>query len=110
MAYDAKLVNRIAEVLADMTETEQKKMFGGVAFMVGGYMCCGVANEALMLRIGPKNYAEALEQPHVRPMDFTGRPLKGYIYVDAEGISTRSELRKWLTLALEFVRSLPTPP
>lgn len=107
MAYNQDLADRIADVLSEMAETTQKKMFGGIAFMVNGHMCCGIANDALMLRVGPEIYAETLEQPHVRQMDFTGRPMKGYIYVDPEGLATKKALKKWVAMGVRFVQSLP---
>lgn len=85
----------------------EKKMFGGLSFMVKGHMCCGVVGDELMVRVGPDGYEAALERPHARPMDFTGKPLKGFVYVAAQGFSTQSTLERWIRLALEFVETLP---
>lgn len=107
MAYDEDLASRIREILAEGGEVEERKMFGGIAFMVGGHMCCGIIGEELMLRLGPEAAQEALKKPHVRPMDFTGRPMKGYVYVAQPGIRTEKTLRDWLQLARDFVGTLP---
>lgn len=107
MAYDEGLAERIRTVLLDTPGTDEKKMFGGIAFMLRDYMFCGVVDDTLMARVGPDNQPEALTKPHVRPMDFTGRPLKGYVYVAPEGIENDDELSYWVELCAEFVRSLP---
>lgn len=106
MAYDEDLAARIRSALSDRDDLSQREMFGGICFMVGGNMCCGVT-EDLMLRLGPDGAEAALEQPHVRPMDFTGRPLKGYVYVALEAIATDAQLRAWIDRALAFVETLP---
>jgi hypothetical protein len=82
-------------------------MFGGIAFMVRGHMCCGVAGNDLMARIGTGEYEAMLKKPHVREMDFTGKPLRGFIYVDQAGLKTERQLRYWVTKSLEFVLTLP---
>ena len=82
-------------------------MFGGLAFMVGGHMACGVLGDDLILRLGPDRALEALERPGVRPMDFTGRPLKGYVYVSPPSVGDDDALRDWLGGALAFVATLP---
>ena len=107
MAFNDALATRIADVLSERSDIEEKRMFGGIAFMVGGHMCCGVAGDRLMLRVGPERHAEALEQPHVLPMDFTGRPMKGYVFVEPEGVATKSALKRWVGLGVEFVGTLP---
>jgi TfoX/Sxy family transcriptional regulator of competence genes len=107
MAYDAKLVGRIQKLLADRKGIVEKKMFGGIAFMLRGNMCCGVANDSLMLRVGPEQYEKLLREQFARPMDFTGKPLKGFIYVEPKGLRTEAALRKWLQRAIDFVLSLP---
>ena len=107
MAYDEGLAERIRTVLIDQPTVTEKKMFGGLAFMLRDYMFVGVQDDTLMARVGPDNYEEALHKPHVREMDFTGRPLKGYVYVDADGIESEGELTYWVDLCAEFVQSLP---
>ncbi len=107
MAYDEGLAQRIRDSLAARTDIAEKKMFGGLAFMLAGNMCCGVVRDTLMLRVGPVQYHEALQQPHAREMDFTGRAMKGMIYVDAPGFAEDSALEDWLARAVSFASSLP---
>ncbi len=107
MPYDEALADRIGVILKDQPNVVGKKMFGGIAFMVSGNMCCGVVKDTLMLRVGAENYESLLSQPHAREMDFTGKSMKGMIYVDPEGLETEEELKTWVERALEFVLSLP---
>ncbi len=107
MAYDEVLAERIRETIGERAGVSEKKMFGGIAFMLNNNMWCGVVKDTLMLRIGPDNYEKAVERPHARPMDFTGKPMKGMIYVEPEGLTTNAKLGKWLDLAVEFVGELP---
>ncbi len=107
MPYDEALADRIGVILKDQPNVVGKKMFGGIAFMVSGNMCCGVVKDTLMLRVGAENYESLLSLPHAREMDFTGKSLKGMIYVDPEGLKTEEELKTWVERALEFVLSLP---
>ena len=85
MAYDEELAERIRAALADRTDVIERKMFGGLTFMLRGNMCCGVEKTNLMVRVGPERYDEALAQPHARLMDFTGRPMKGMVFVGRRG-------------------------
>jgi hypothetical protein len=107
MAYDESLAERVRGVLPDRADLTEKKMFGGLCFLLGGNMCCGITGTQLMLRIGPKAYDGALAHAHAREMDFTGRAMKGMIYVDAEGIATEEDLAAWVGLAADFAGSLP---
>ncbi len=107
MAYDEILVKRIRKVLSRVDGVSEKKMFGGVAFMYRGNMCCGVVGEKMMIRVGPKQYEELLARPHVRKMDFTGRPMKGFIYVEPSGLASEKELRDFVSLGVKYVQSLP---
>lgn len=107
MAYDVKLADRIRLALGPDDEIEERKMFGGLAFLRGGRMFVGIAGDDLMVRVGPDRYEESLGKPHVRPMDFTGRPMKGYVYVAPAGRRTDPSLRAWVTLASRFVAALP---
>jgi hypothetical protein len=107
MAYDEGLAERIRELLDGRPDVVEKRMFGGLAFMVAGHMCCGVVGEVLMARVGPGEHARALRQPHVRPMDFTGRPMKGFVFVDADGVASDADLRRWVSACRPFVESLP---
>ena len=106
MAYEEGLAQRIREMLGTARITE-KKMSGGLAFLSRGHMFVGIVGGTLMARIGPELYAEALRTPHVREMDFTGRPMKGYVFVDALGIERDDDLERWIGASRAFVRSLP---
>ena len=107
MAFDEGLAQRLREILAAREDVVEKKMFGGLAFMVSGNMCCGVLGEDLMARVGAAQYASLLQLPHARPMDFTGKPLKGFVYVGHEGIASDGDLAVWVGRCLEFTDSLP---
>lgn len=107
MAYDEGLAERIRDVLQEEEGITEKKMFGGLAFMVNGNMSVGVVKEELMIRVGKEKYEEVLEMPHAREMDFTGKPLTGFAYVDIEGIEDDADLKKFVQLSLDFARSLP---
>ena len=107
MAYDEGLSQRIRELLADQPGIDEKKMFGGLAFMVNGNMSVGVTSSDLMVRVGPDNYDTALKEPHARPMDFTGKPLRGFVYVDTKGYESDAGLAKWVNKGVDFALSLP---
>lgn len=107
MACDEKLVARIRRALASRSETTDRRMFGGACFTLRGNMLVGVVGDELMVRVGPDAYAEALTQPHVREMNFTGRAMKGYVFVGKAGIKTDAALKKWLDAGLAFVEELP---
>ena len=107
MSYDEKLADRVREVLGPRDDVVEKKMFGGLCFMVNGAMCCGLTQTDLMVRVGPEQYEDALAESHARPMDFTGRPLKGMIYVAPAGLRTRAALAKWVGRGVAFVSALP---
>ena len=107
MVYDEELAARVRVMLADRLDVREQKMFGGIAFMLRGNMCCGVHTEELILRVGPDQHEEALSQAHVRPMDFTGRPMRGFVVVDPGGYHEDKDLSRWIQQALEFVLTLP---
>jgi TfoX/Sxy family transcriptional regulator of competence genes len=107
MAYDEGIAERVREALVETVGVDEKKMFGGLAFMVSGNMFCGVSGGDLMVRVGPDQYEYALSLPHCREMDFTGRPLKGMVYVSAEGLEPDENLLSWIQMGLEFAQSLP---
>lgn len=107
MAYDEKLADRVRQALAKRKGLSEKKMFGGIAFMLRGKMCCGVLNDDLVVRVGPERYEKALSQPHARPMDFTGRPIRGFVFVNPSGHKTDKALAKWVKQAVEFAMTLP---
>jgi len=100
MAYDERLADRIRTALHGRDDVVEKKMFGGLTFMVAGKMACGVVHEELMVRVGPHGHDSALAEPHTRPMDFTGRPMRGMIYIDPEGIASDGDLARWLDRAV----------
>ena len=103
MAYDEYLADRIRLILKDKhVSYAEKKMMGGLAFMVNDKMCVGITSNNLMARINPELYEEALKRDGCRPMDFTGRPMKGWVFVSPEGIDTDEELAGWIQLALDF--------
>jgi TfoX/Sxy family transcriptional regulator of competence genes len=103
MAFDERLADRVREKIAEThTNIEEKKMFGGLCFMVNNKMCVGVEKDRLMLRVDPENYEALLEQEGCRQMDFTGKPMKGYIYVDAAVLKTKKQIDYWVGLALEY--------
>lgn len=104
------LAARIRTVVSEHATVSEKRMFGGIAFLADGHMFCGTAKGALMVRVGPEAYEWALAQPHVRVMDFTGKPMRGYVFVDAAGMRTRAQLQRWVKHALEFVATLPARP
>jgi TfoX/Sxy family transcriptional regulator of competence genes len=109
MAYDEQVAQRVGEALSRLSPTpaEPKKMFGGVAYMVQGNMCVGVNEDRLMVRVGPDGYDEALAQTHAQPMDFTGRPMRGFVYVPPEGYAAEDDLEAWVQRGLDFVLTLP---
>lgn len=107
MSYDEGIAERVREVMADVSRVSEKKMFGGIAFMVDGNMCVGVVNDQLMLRVGPDQYNELLTKEFVKEMDFTGKPMRGLIYLQAEGFCEDDELKQWIDKALNFVLTLP---
>ena len=82
-------------------------MFGGLAFMVNGHVCCGIVGDNLVVRVGTEGHAKALSRPHARAMDFTGRPMKGFVYLGPAGCRTKAALKSWIKRGLAFVESLP---
>ena len=107
MAYDEALAARIRTAFEGQPGVAEKKMFGGVAFMVDGNMACGVTSDEPMVRVGPDNYEDALSRPHARPMDFTGRPMRGMVYVAGPGFESDQDLGAWVESGASFARSLP---
>ena len=107
MTFDEKLAERIRRVVPPIDHIVEKKMFGGLAFLLDGKMFVGIVGKDLMVRVGPDAYESALARPHVRPMDFTGRPLTGYVYVGATGSRTDDGVADWVDRAMRFVRTLP---
>jgi TfoX/Sxy family transcriptional regulator of competence genes len=102
MVFDITLAERIRRFLAGRMDVEEKKMMGGLTFMVNQKMCVGVVNDDLMARIGPDAYGSALTKPGCRKMDFTGREMKGFVLVGYEAVKSDRQLQHWLDLALEY--------
>lgn len=107
MAYDEGLAERIRDVVKDRLGVTEKKMFGGLAFLLHGHMFVGISGEKLMARVGTEAYDFALQQPHVSVMDFTGKPMKGYVYVASAGYEADESLEGWVNGCARFVLTLP---
>lgn len=107
MAFDEKLAGRVREALAGQAGLVEKKMFGGMAFMLGGNMCCGVLMNDLIVRVGAEATERALAQPHARAFDVTGRPMKGFVMVAPAGHGNAAGLADWVAQGVAFARSLP---
>ena len=107
MPYDEGLAQRVREGLEECPRVSEKKMFGGLAFLLAGNMCVGVVGDELMVRVGPDAYEEAVRQPHARKMDFTGRPMKGFVYVGHRGIASDAGLQRWIERGVRYAASLP---
>jgi TfoX/Sxy family transcriptional regulator of competence genes len=107
MAYDEGLAERIRGVLEERADVTEKRMFGGLAFLVRGRMSVGIVKDVLMVRVGPGAYEELVRQPHARTMDFTGRPMKGFVYVAAPGFEADADLERWVARGVAFATSLP---
>lgn len=108
MTFNELTALQIRTAMQSTPGVSERHMFGGVAFMLEGNMCCGVIEDNLVVRVGPDHYEHALREPHTRPMDFTGRPLHGFVYVDREGFANdHVSLRQWIERGLSFVRTLP---
>lgn len=103
MAYNEILANKIAELLVDSNiDFEEKKMFGGIAFMVQDKMCVGVVKDELMIRVLDEKYESVLEMDNTKPMKFTGRAMKGFVFIEEPGFTTTKDLQKWIDLGVEF--------
>ena len=107
MAYDEGLSQRLREVVEEQPGIAEKKMFGGLCFMLSGNMCLGVVGDELMVRVGPDAYEACLAEPHAREMDFTGRAMKGMVYVATEGFESDEDLASWVQRGVAFAASLP---
>ena len=107
MAFDEALAARIRGILGVSDEVAEKRMFGGIAFLVNGNMCCGVHDDELILRLDPGQGEQALEEPHVRRFDMTGRPMKGWVLIGPAGTAADDDLRSWVETGVTFARSLP---
>ena len=111
MAYDERMVEKIREIISlTHTDIEEKKMFGGLCFMVNGKMCIGVRIEKLMVRLDPDLYDQVMEKEGCHPINFTGKPMKGFVYVDIDAVSTRKKLEYWIGLALAYNERAKSSP
>jgi len=107
MAYDEGLAERVRGLLEERGRVSEKRMFGGLAFMMNGHMTVGIVKDELMVRVGSDTYAQSLREPHVRAMDFTGRPMKGFVFVSPAGLELDSDLQRWVDRGLAHAASLP---
>lgn len=107
MAYDEALAARVRDLLALRSDLTEREMFGGIAFMLAGNMAVGIIGDDLMVRLGKDDAERALTEPHVRPMDFTGRPMKTTVYVDPDGTADDADLAGWVDAGADFAVSLP---
>lgn len=107
MAFDDKLAERIRRQLGKRRGLVKKKMFGGLAFLLNGNMCCGVHGQELIVRLSPEQTERALSQPHTRIFDLSGRPMKGWILVQSKGLTTEAALAKWIQTGVKYAASLP---
>jgi TfoX/Sxy family transcriptional regulator of competence genes len=107
MGYDKELAEKIRTLLENQSGIDEKKMFGGICFLLHGNMACGVLNNDLIVRVGPERYGELLRFPHAKPFDITGRAMNGWIMVSAEGHKNKQELTYWVNQGLAFTSKLP---
>ena len=107
MVYDEGLAQRIREMLGDRPDLSEKRMFGGLCLLINGNMACGITSEDLMVRVGKEDYEAALAEIHSRPMDFTGKALRGFVYVSPKGLEEDRDLKEWVDRGVAFAESLP---
>jgi hypothetical protein len=107
MAYDEGLAQRMREALAVIPDIDERKMFGGIGFLLNGNMACGVNKDDLIVRLGPDAYNRALDEPHTKEFDMTGRPMKGWVVVRPGGYETDEALKGWVQRGVDFALSLP---
>ncbi len=110
MAIDEALADRVRRALDGTPGLTELKMFGGLCFLIRGHMCAGLVGSTLMVRVGAEGHDAALAQPHVRPMDLTGRPMTGMVFVDPPAIATDAMLAGWVTRGASYAASLPPKP
>jgi TfoX/Sxy family transcriptional regulator of competence genes len=108
MAYDEDLANRVRELIADEESLTERKMFGGLAFLIGGHMSVSISRQGgLMLRVDPADTEALLAKPHAHPFEMRGRAMDGWLRVEAEGVKTKRQLERWVARGVAFARSLP---
>jgi TfoX/Sxy family transcriptional regulator of competence genes len=106
MAYSERLANRVRVLLSDRDDVDEQRMFGGLSFMVGGHMCAGVHGNELIVRLDPDDEDAALARPHTRPMDFTARPMRGFVTVAPDGLKGQA-LRRWVDRPVAHAETQP---
>jgi TfoX/Sxy family transcriptional regulator of competence genes len=106
MAYDEQLAERVKKLIKTEKKLEQKKMFGGIAFLVNGNMCCGIHGAEVILRVDPEKYAVLLAKPQVREFDMTGKPMKGWLILKNSAAAKPAELKRWVNEALSYALTL----
>lgn len=107
MVYNQTLARRIRELVLELPGVEEKHMFGGIGFLLHGNLACGVNQDNLIVRLSPQQARTALQQPHVRVFDLTGRPMQGWVVVGQDGVSEVSDLRRWVQMGFDFAATLP---
>ena len=107
IGYNEQLAEWVADLLLDQPALTERKMFGGISFLLHGNLCCGVVNEELVVRVGPDAYEESLAAPHAREMDFTGWPMKGWVFVASAGVDMDEALEDWVAQGVRFALTLP---
>jgi hypothetical protein len=107
MAYDVELTERMRKVVERMATASEKKMFGGVAFMINGNMACGVNGMGMIVRVGEAAFERAMQRPYVHVFDMTGKPMKGWVVVDSVGVQDDTQLKGWVEAGIDFASSLP---
>jgi hypothetical protein len=107
MTFSERTAHQIRRAIGNTPGFSERQMYSGIAFMVQGNLCCGVLEDNLVVRVGPDTYDDALREPHTRPMDFTGRALPGFVYVDRAGFASAASLAQWIERSLRFARTLP---
>ena len=107
MSYDEAVAVRVRRILSRRRDVVEKRMVGGLSFIVRGSMCCGVTGDRLMVRVGPEARARVLAKPHTEPLQFAGRPLAGFVCVKPAGFRTDPALRSWVQRGIDFVTTLP---
>jgi TfoX/Sxy family transcriptional regulator of competence genes len=110
MAYDIKLAKRVSQALDSIPGIVEKKMFGGIGYMITGNMACGVNKDDLIVRVGPEKYQEALDQPNVSVFDMSGRPMNGWVTVAPAGNADERDLKRWVQMGVDFASTLPEKP
>ncbi len=107
MAYDEGLAQRVKNVLVEKPEMAEKKMFGGVCYLINGNMACGILNQDLIVRVGPEKYDAFLDLPHVREFDITGKVMRGWVMVSSQGHASPQDLSRWIQEGLNYALRLP---